>query len=156
MVKDRTVRLTANGKARLEEELADLLTRRRPELAARIQEATEHGDVSDNSEYEELKDEWAMLEARIRDLQQTLGHAEVIQRDASDDAVGLGSRVTLRSDDGEEETWILVSPEEANTLDGTISTESPVGRALLGCRPGDSPSVTTPGGTMVYTVVNVA
>ena len=156
MVKDRTVRLTANGKTRLEEELADLLTRRRPELAARIQEATEHGDVSDNSEYEELKDEWAMLEARIRDLQQTLGHAEVIQRDASDDAVGLGSRVTLRSDDGEEETWILVSPEEANTLDGTISTESPVGRALLGCRPGDSPTVTTPGGTMVYTVVNVA
>ena len=155
MVKDRTVLLTAGGKARLEEELELLRTQRRPALAARIQEATEHGDVSDNSEYEELKDEWAMIEARIRDLEQTLERAEVIQRDAADDAVGLGSRVTLRSDDGEEETWVLVSPEEANTLDGTISTESPVGRALLGCRVGDSPAVTTPGGTMVYTIVAV-
>ena len=157
MVKDRTVRLTADGKARLEEELTILRTQRRPELATRIQEATEHGDVSDNSEYEELKDEWVMIEARIRDLEQTLERAQVIQRDdAVAGVVGLGSRVTLRSDDGEEETWILVSPEEANTLDGTISTESPVGRALVGCRVGDSPTVTTPGGSMVYTVVNVA
>src|SRR5687768_3137307 len=152
----QTVWLTQAGKSRLEEELQDLRTRRRPELHARIQEATEHGDISDNSEYEELKDEWAMLEARVRDLEQTLDHAELIQRDAVDDAIGLGSQVTLRTDDGEEETWIVVSPEEANTLDGTISTESPVGRALLGCRAGDSPSVTTPGGTMVYTVVSVA
>ena len=156
MVKDRTVRLTAGGKARLEEELTLLRTQRRPGLAARIQEATEHGDVSDNSEYEELKDEWAMIEARIRDLEQTLERAEIIQRDdAVAGVVGLGSRVTLRSDDGEEESWILVSPEEANTLDGTISTESPVGRALLGCQTGDSPTVKTPGGEIVYTVVNV-
>jgi len=156
MVKDRTVRLTAGGKARLEEELEALLTRRRPDLAARIKEAAEHGDVSDNSEYEDLKEEWVIVEARIRDLEQTLERAEIIHREAGDDAVGLGSRVTLRSDDGEEETWVLVSPEEANTLDGSISTESPVGRALLGCRAGDSPTVTTPGGTMIYTVVSVA
>ena len=156
MVKDRTVRLTAAGKARLEEELEALRTQRLPTLAARIQEATEHGDVSDNSEYEELKEEWVMVEARIRDLEQTLERAEVIERDAADRAVGLGSRVTLRSDDGEEESWVLVSPEEANTLDGTISTESPVGRALLGCQVGDSPTVSTPSGTIVYTVVSVA
>ena len=156
MVKDRTVRLTAGGKARLEEELTVLRTQRRPELAARIQEATEHGDVSDNSEYEELKDEWAMIEARIRDLEQTLERAELIHpEDAVAGVIGLGSRVTLRSDDGEEETWVLVSPEEANTLDGTISTESPVGHALLGCRVGDSPTVKTPGGEIVYTVVSV-
>ncbi len=156
MVKDRTVRLTAEGKTRLEDELEGLRTRRLPTLAARIQEATEHGDVSDNSEYEDLKEEWVIVEARIRDLEQTLERAEIIHREAGDDAVGLGSRVTLRSDDGEEETWILVSREEANTLDGTISTDSPVGRALLGCRPGDSPTVTTPGGAIVYTVVSVA
>ncbi len=156
MVKDRTVRLTASGKARLEEELHVLETGKRPALAARIQEATEHGDVSDNGEYEELKEEFVMVEARIRDLAQTLERAEVIQRDADDDSVGLGSRVKLRSDDGEEETWVLVSPEEAHALDGTISTESPVGRALMGCRQGDAPTVTTPGGTIVYTVVEVA
>src|SRR5688572_3967608 len=152
----QTVWLTQAGKSRLEEELHDLRTRRRPELHARIQEATESGDISDNSEYEELKDEWASLEARIFELEQTLGHAEVIQREDGAEVVGLGSKVTLRSDDGEEETWILVSPQEANSLDGTISTQSPVGRAVVGCRAGDSATVPTPGGSMVYTVVAVA
>ena len=156
MVKDRTVRLTAAGQARLTGELADLQTRRLPELTARIQEASQHGDVTDNGEYEELKEERATLEARIRDLEQTLERAEIIHRDAADDTVGLGSKVTLRSDDGDEETWVLVSPEEANALDGTISTASPVGRAVLGCRAGDAPTVTTPGGSIVFTVLSVA
>jgi transcription elongation factor GreA len=156
MVKDRTVLLTAGGKTRLEEELEALQTKRLPDLTARIQEASQHGDVTDNGEYEELKEERVMVEARIRDLEQTLERAEIIRRDAADDTVGLGSKVTLRSDDGDEETWVLVSPEEAHALDGTISTESPVGRAVLGCRAGDSPTVTTPGGSMVFTVVGVA
>ena len=152
----QTVWLTEAGKRRLEDELQDLRTRRRPELHTRIQEATESGDISDNSEYEELKDEWASLEARIFDLEQTLEHSEIIQRQEGDEVVGLGSTVTLRSDDGEEETWILVSPQEANTLDGTISTESPVGRAIVGCRAGDDATVRTPSGAIVFTVVSVA
>ena len=151
-----TVWLTEAGKTRLADELHDLRTRRRPDLHARIQEATESGDISDNSEYEELKDEWASLEARIFELEQTLDHAEVIQRRDGDEVVGLGSKVTLRSDDGEEETWILVSPQEANTLDGRISTQSPVGRAVVGCRAGDSATVQTPRGAIIYTVVAVA
>jgi transcription elongation factor GreA len=152
----QTVWLTAAGKTRLEEELNDLRTRRRPDLQVRIQEATESGDISDNSEYEELKDEWASLDARIHELEQTLDRAEVIQRDETDGVVGLGSKVTIRSDDGEEETWILVSPQEANTLDGTISTQSPVGQALIGCRAGDSATVRTPSGAIEFTVVAVA
>ena len=152
----QTVWLTEAGKGRLEDELQDLRTRRRPELHTRIQEATESGDISDNSEYEELKDEWASLEARIFELEQTLEHSEIIQREEGDEVVGLGSTVTLRSDDGEEETWILVSPQEANTLDGTISTESPVGRAIMGCRAGDAATVRTPSGAIVFTVVSVA
>ena len=151
----RTVPLTAAGKARLEEELALLRTERQPTLAARIQEATEHGDVSDNSEYEDLKDEWQKLEARVHDLEQTLERAEVIAHDATSDVADLGSTVTLRSDDGEEETWMLVSPQEANTLEGTISTESPVGRAVFGRRAGESATVTTPSGTIVFTIVNI-
>jgi transcription elongation factor GreA len=151
-----TVWLTEAGKTRLADELQDLRTRRRPDLHARIQEATESGDISDNSEYEELKDEWASLEARIFELEQTLDHAEVIQRRDGDEVVGLGSKVTLRSDDGEEETWILVSPQEANTLDGRISTQSPVGQAVVGCRAGDSATVPTPSGSITYTVVAVA
>ena len=152
----QTVWLTEAGKGRLEEELHDLRTRRRPELHSRIQEATESGDVSDNSEYEELKDEWASLEARIFELEQTLDHSEIIQRQEGSEVVGLGSTVTLRSDDGEEETWILVSPQEANTLEGAISTESPVGQAIKGCRAGDSATVRTPSGAIVFTVVTVA
>jgi transcription elongation factor GreA len=151
----RTVRLTAAGKARLEDELAQLRTERQPALAARIQEATEHGDVSDNSEYEDLKDEWQKLEARVHDLEQTLERAEVIAPDASSETADLGSTVTLRSDDGEEETWVLVSPEEANTLDGTISTESPVGHALFGRRAGDSVTVSTPSGAIIFTIVSI-
>ena len=152
----QTVWLTEAGKRRLQDELHDLRTRRRPELHTRIQEATESGDISDNSEYEELKDEWASLEARIFALEQTLEHSEIIQREEGAEVVGLGSTVTLRSDDGEEETWILVSPQEANTLDGTISTEPPVGRAIVGCRAGDAATVPTPSGAIVYTVVAVA
>ncbi len=151
-----TVWLTEAGKSRLSDELHDLRTRRRPDLHTQIQEATESGDISDNSEYEELKDEWAILEARIYELEQTLDHAEIIQRRDDDEIVGLGSKVTLRSDDGEEETWILVSPQEANSLDGTISTQSPVGRSVVGCRAGESATVPTPSGTIVYTVVSVA
>lgn len=155
MVKERSVRLTAAGKARLEGELADLLGRRRPDLIARVKEASEHGRADDVGEYEELKEALVFAEARIKDLEQTLLRAELIRRDAGDDAAGLGSRVALRGDDGEEESWVLVGPEEARGSAGRISTESPVGRALLGCRPGDSPTVTTPGGTAVYTVLSV-
>ncbi len=151
---DRTVWLTADGKTRLEAELDALRTERRPALAERIAVAGEEGDASDNSEYEELKDEWASIEARIWDLEQTLDRAEVIEAVPAGE-VGLGSRVTLVGEEGDEESWILVSPEEANTADGRISTDSPVGHALLGCRPGDSPTVTTPGGSMVYRVVRV-
>ncbi len=155
MVKDRVVRLTPAGKARLEDELHHLRTVKKPALAARIQEATEHGDVSDNSEYEEIKEGYVLIEARIRELEQTLERAEVIETHSADGVIGLGSIVTLRSDDGEQETWTLVSREEANTLDGTISTDSPVGRALMGCRVGDSPTVKTPGGEIVFTVLQV-
>jgi transcription elongation factor GreA len=155
MPNTKTVRLTAAGKARLEEELELLRTERQPALAARIQEATEHGDVSDNSEYEDLKDEWQKMEARILDLEQTLERAEVIERDTASDTADLGSTVVLRSDDGETETWMLVMPEEANTLEGTISTESPVGRAVFGRRAGDSVTVSAPSGDIVFTIVSI-
>lgn len=151
----RTVPLTAAGKARLEEELQTLRTTRRPALLARIQEETESGDVSDNSEYEELKEEAAMVEARIRELEQTLSLAVAIEASESG-VVGLGSRVRLRGDDGEEETWTLVVPQEANALRGTISTESPVGRAVRGRRQGDAATVETPAGPMVFTIVEVS
>jgi transcription elongation factor GreA len=155
MVKDRTVRLTPAGKLKLQEELQHLLDVKKPSLATRIQESTEHGDVSDNSEYEDLKEEFVLTEARIQELEQTLDRAEVIDHPRAGDEVGFGSSVTIRGDDDLTETWMLVSPEEADTREGTISTESPVGRALLGRKVGDSATVRTPGGSIVYTIVRI-
>jgi transcription elongation factor GreA len=153
MTWDRPVRLTVEGKAKLEDELAHLQTVKKPELAQRIQDATEHGDVSDNSEYEDLKEEFIMTEARITDLEQTLERAEIVAPPTSG-TVGLGSVVTIRTDDGDE-TWRLVGPEEADTREGTISTESPVGSVLMDCREGDTATVKTPSGSMVVTVLSV-
>ena len=156
MVSNRSVQLTAAGKARLAEELQTMVATKLPELQARIQEANEHGDISDNSEYEELKEDLILTEARIRELEGLLQRAELIHREADEDTVGLGSMVTLKTDDGDTETWMLVAPEEANTLDGSISTESPVGRALVGRKAGESAVVKTPVGEITYTVVKVA
>jgi transcription elongation factor GreA len=151
----RTIQLTAEGKARLEEELRQLEKEELPDLKARIQQATEEGDISDNSEYEDLKEAYMQTEARIRELENTLERAEVIAEGSVDGTIGLGSHVTVKSDDGEEETWVLVGPEEANPASGRFSTESPVGRALVGHRAEDSVSVETPGGSITYTVTNV-
>jgi transcription elongation factor GreA len=97
-----------------------------------------------------------MLEARIHELEQTLERAVIVEKPAEDGLIGLGSEVTLQADDGEVETWVLVSPQEAKSGEGRISTQSPVGQALMGCRVGETATVTTPGGSMRYTVVAVA
>jgi transcription elongation factor GreA len=154
MVRERTVQLTPAGKAKLEEELSLLVNVKRLELAARIQDSSDQGDMTDNPEYDSIKEEIVLTDARIVELEQTLERAEIIDKPTTD-AVGLGSKVTIKGDDGVEETWILVNHVEADTRDGSISTESPVGQALVGKRPGDSASVQTPGGTIVYTVVRI-
>ena len=155
MVRDHVVRLTPEGRDRLQEELEYLRHTKVPELAVRIQDANEHGDISDNSEYEDLKEEVVMTDARVTELEFLLETAEIVES-PSDGAIGLGSTVTIVSDDGEQETWRLVSPEEADTRAGAISTESPVGNALMGCKKGDKATVETPGGSITYTVKKVA
>jgi transcription elongation factor GreA len=154
MVRERTVQLTAAGKVKLEEELAHLVDVKRPELAGRIQDSSDQGDVTDNPEYDAVKEEIIQTDARIQELEQMLERAEIIER-PSTDTVGLGSTVTIRGDDGVQETWTLVNHVEADIREGSISTESPVGQALYGKRPGDSASVKTPGGVIVYTVVRI-
>lgn len=155
MVRDHVVRLTPEGRDRLAEELEHLRHSKLPELTARIQDANEHGDISDNSEYEDLKEEVVMTDARITELEYLLDTAEIIEP-SSDGTIGLGSTVTMVSDDGEKETWRLVSPEEADTRAGTISTDSPVGHALVGRKKGDKTTVETPGGAITYTVTKIA
>jgi transcription elongation factor GreA len=154
MSTERIVQLTAVGKARLEEELAELRERRR-ELYRNVQDANTNNEASDSSEYEEIKDDLVYTEARVRDLEKVLETAEVIEEGSPDGVVALGSHVTVAFDDGETETWVIVSPEEASATEGRVSTDSPVGQALLGSRDGDTISVLTPGGEVTYTVVSV-
>lgn len=151
MPRDGAVQLTLEGKEKLTEELKYLNEVRRPELSNRIQEANAHGDISDNSEYEDLKEELVMADARIHDLEQTLERAEIVEPPKGD-FIGLGSTVTIVSDDGEEETWRVVGPEEADSRHGTISTQSPVGSALFGRKLGERTTVDTPVGSISYTV----
>jgi transcription elongation factor GreA len=154
MVRERTVQLTAAGKSKLEEELTFLTNVKKPELTGRIQDSSDQGDMTDNPEYDSIKEEIVLTDARIQELEQMLERAEVIERPPTG-TVGLGSVVTIRSDDGEEETYTLVNHVEADISDGSISTDSPVGQALFGKRKGDSATVQTPGGVMVYTVVKI-
>lgn len=154
-MREGAVQLTAAGRARLEDELAHLRDVKRRELADRIEAANEHGDISDNSEYEDLKEELILADRRIQELEYLLATAEQVEHNA-DGSVGLGSVVTILDSDGEEATWVLVDPAEADTRNGSISTQSPVGHALMGKKKGESAAVETPGGEIVYTVKNVA
>ena len=154
MVRDQALQLTPAGKAKLEEELAHLVNVKRPELTSQIQDSSDQGDPTDNPE-DPFKEELIQVEARIAELEQMLERAEVIEH-TSTDSVGLGSTVTIRGDDGLEETYTLVNHVEADIRDGSISTESPVGEALFGKRVGESAEVKTPGGMIVYTVVAIA
>lgn len=155
MAGERTIILTADGKQDLERELHLLRTVKLPLVTTQIQALTLDGDVSDNSEYEDTKEDLIIIEARIREIENVLRHAQVVSHGAAHDVVQLGSHVTLTDDVGETESWILVSPEEANTLHRKISTESPVGAALLGKRVGDIVIVRAPGGETTFTIHRV-
>lgn len=155
MGSERSVQLTAEGRKRLEAELVELRDVRLRDMFRNIQDANANNERADSGEYEEQKEELVYTEARVRDLERMLRDAETIAGGSPDGVVVLGSRVTVAFDDGETDTWAVVSPEEASLPDGSVSTESPVGQALLGSKQGDTVVVTTPGGQVTYTVVTV-
>ncbi|MGA7733130.1 MAG: transcription elongation factor GreA [Chloroflexia bacterium] len=154
MVTDKPVYLTAEGKTQLEEELSHLKMVRRPEVADRIQQAKMDGDVSESGEYEDAKNEQAMVEGRIRTLEHMLTNAQLIEGKKSD-VVALGSRVKLRDGEGDEYEWTIVGSAEANPRQSRISNESPVGKALMGKKKGDKVSVDTPGGVEQFTILKL-
>lgn len=150
-----TLQLTRAGKQKLVDELAHLSADRRHDLAMRVQEANEDGGTSDSNNYELLKQELVLLDARIQELQFMLEHSDIIEH-PSVDKVGLGSTVTLLGEDGAEETWTVVDQAEADARSGSISTDSPVGQAILGKQPGDAAEVETPGGKFRYKIVSIS
>lgn len=144
--------LTPDGLARLRAELEYLQTVKRVEVQARIHEAQSSGHLMENADYLDAKNQQGFVEGRILDLEQTLRDAVVIQ-DASDGGVvRLGSTVTATTPQGDRDTYRIVGSAEANPARGSISNESPVGRAFLGRKVGDVVQVMTPGGVLRYTI----
>jgi transcription elongation factor GreA len=146
--------LSAEGLAKLKAELDELTNVRRPEIAQRIHDAKEYGDVTENAEYEDAKNEQAFVEGRIQALTAIIKNAVIIEENHSRTFVQIGSTVTIEGEKGKEKYTIVGAPEAAPD-EGRISNESPVGRALLGKKKGDAVTVNVPNGTATYTVVNI-
>ena len=142
---DRDYILTEEGKAKLEEELHYLETEKRAEIGERIKVAREFGDISENSEYDDAKNEQGMMEARIAEITRILGEATVVTTPKRSNRVNIGSVVTVNMG-GRERVFTIVGGAEADAAAGKISNESPVGAALLGHKKGDTVSTVGPTG----------
>lgn len=149
--------LTYAGLRKLEDELQDLKVNKRNEVAQKIREAREQGDLSENAEYDAAKDEQRDIEARIEELEKILKNAEVIDEDEIDiDKVSIGCLVKVYDCEFDEELeFKIVGSTEANSLAGKISNESPVGMALLGSKVGDTVTVDAQAGSMQYKVLGI-
>ena len=150
--------VTEEGLAALQAELEDLKVNRRKEVAEKIKEALSFGDLSENSEYDEAKNEQAIVEARILTLENQLKNVKIVEKSAAEKGtVSIGSFVTIRDVEfGDELTYRIISSVESSSDMSTITDESPVGKALLGHKAGDSVMVTVPSGAKIeYQVVNV-
>ena len=149
--------LTYEGLTKYEEELHNLKVVRRQEVAQKIKEAREQGDLSENAEYDAAKDEQRDIEARIEELEKILKNAEVVVEDEVDlDKINIGCKVKLLDlEVSEELEYKIVGSTEANSLKGKISNESPVGRALIGHVIGDSVDVETPAGVFTYKILGI-
>lgn len=148
--------LTAEGKDRLEAELSELETVKRVEIGERIRVAREFGDITENSEYDDAKNEQAWLERRIAEITQILANATIAEPPKRPSRVVVGSVVTVAMADGTERRLTIVGAAEADSAEGRISNESPVGAALIGMKKGETATVETPNGkTMEITVLKI-
>jgi transcription elongation factor GreA len=145
--------ITESGKRELETEL-EALKGRRGEIADKIAEARNYGDLSENAEYDTAREDQALVESRIAEIEDILANAEIIQAGTGNKIV-LGSTVELKND-GKSVTYSVVGPVEADPLEGKISNESPIGEALMGKKVGDAVTITTPKGSTTYEIVAIS
>ncbi|HCJ58567.1 MULTISPECIES: transcription elongation factor GreA [Lutispora] len=149
--------LTLSGLAKLEEELEYLRATKRAEVAQRIKQALAFGDISENSEYDEAKNEQAFIEGRIAQLENILKTAKVIDdEDINTDIVNVGAKVLLKDEDFEDEMeYTIVGSAEADPINLKISNESPVGKALIGKKVGDVVEIQVPDGILKYRILHI-
>ena len=145
--------LTPHGYQEREQELHHLRTVRRQEVARRLHQALEEGDILENAELEDARNEQAFVEGRILQLETMLRNAVIIEETGPRETVGLGSRVTVVEGDGPPETYHIVGSAEADPARGLISNESPLGRALMGQKVGGKAIVNAPAGVLVFEIV---
>src|SRR5438552_3932762 len=156
--KEKEVLLTPEGLRKLEEKLDNYKSVHRKEIAERIRQAKEFGDISENAEYEDAKMEQALVEAEIINLERVIRNAKLIdEKEIHTDIVSIGSTVKLKElDSNENEMYTIVGSAESDPLDHKISNESPVGAALLGKHKGDKVDVKTPGGKVSYKILEIS
>ncbi len=147
--------LTPEGLEKLKKEKEILVNERRREVIERIQEAVAHGDLSENADYAQAKEEQAFIEGRIQELEEMIKNAEIIKQNGDRNMVSIGCTVRLKIN-GEERTYTIVGSNEANPAQGRISNESLVGQKLIGAKPGDRVEVQTPaGGKSTYEILEI-
>ena len=156
-MKKKEIFLTAEGKEELESELNYLKTTKREEVTQTLKEARALGDLSENSEYEQAREDQANLEKRIIEIEYTLEHATVIDRAADNGKVSIGCEVELKYDDDDEiETYTIVGSQEADPFNNKISNESPIAAAILGKKAGDTVEVCSPDGMYKVNIVRIS
>lgn len=157
MAEEKTFPMTLEGKKKLEDELEEYKMKRRPEVIKRIKIARSYGDLSENSEYESAKDEQAMVESRISQIENMLQYAEIIDNeDVDKDEVSMGRKVTIKElPDDDPEEYQIVGESESDPFKGKISNESPMAKGLLGHKVGEDVEVEVPNGTIKVKILKV-
>ena len=157
MAEEKTFPMTLEGKKKLEDELEEYRLKRRPEVIKRIKIARSYGDLSENSEYESAKDEQAMVESRIAQIENMLQYAEIIDNeDVDKDEVSMGRTIIIQElPDEEPEEYQIVGESESHPFNGKISNESPMAKGLLGHKVGEVVEVEVPNGTIKLKIVKV-
>ena len=156
-MKKKEIFLTGEGYLELENELQYLKTTKRAEVTQTLKEARALGDLSENSEYEQAREDQAALEQRILEIEYTLEHATVIDEEKSNGSVGIGCQVELQyEDDDDVESYKIVGSQEADPFNNKISNESPIAAAIMGKKAGDKVDVDSPNGTYQVEIVSIS
>lgn len=149
--------LTAEGLEKLQKELIQLKGTARDDLSRRLRDAIQMGDLSENADYIQAKEDQGFLEGRIQELEQILSNVQIIDdKEKSIDQVDIGSTITVQESTYPEEIYFLVGPKEADPLNGRISYQSPIGKALLGHHVGDLVRIETPGGSVSLKIKDIS
>jgi len=146
--------LTQEGLTKLSEELKYLINEKRKEVIERIREAAAHGDLSENADYAQAREEQSFIEGRIQEIEDMIKNAEIITASSQHSTVTIGSTIVVKIG-GKDKTYTIVGSNEANPIEGKISNESLVGKALLGKKLNDKVTIQAPAGEMEYEIVSI-